>query len=203
MQQLIALLHRLIPLINQSLASHKRIGLLLCASIIFASGFIKAQTQESLHDYQIKAAMLYKFIGYSSWPDSRFASPDSAYRIYILGAQDIKNELEIVVEERRINNRTIEVYSASSVNQVKDAHIVFVSHKMEKVLPSLSRLAKEHSFLIVTEHDDGLVPGSAINLRQLDDRIGFDISLASTQDYGISLSSRLLSVAASVQEGPK
>lgn len=201
MQQLIAQVYRLRLLINQSLANQKRIGLLVCASIIFVSGFTKAQ--EALQDYQIKAAMLYKFIGYSSWPDSRFASPDSAYRIYILGAEDIKNELEIVVAERRVNNRSIEVYSASTVNQLEDAHMVFVSRQMEKVLPRLSTLAKKNSLLIVTEHDEGIVPGSTINLRRLDDRIGFDISLASTQDYGISLSSRLLSVAASVQEGPK
>lgn len=185
---------------SRIVTSHSKVWLFLFASIFLIFGFSKTYAQQTLLDYQVKAAMLYKFLGYSSWPDNRFSDSHSPYRICVLGADDIRNELQDIVADRVINNRSIEIHSAASIDQIVDAHIVFVSSRMEKLLPKLSALAEKNSFLIVTENTHGLVPGSIINFRMVDKRIGFDISLVTAQDYGISLSSRLLSVAISIKE---
>lgn len=151
-------------------------------------------------DYQVKAAIVFKFLGYSTWPDNRFEDAQSPYRIWVIGSNDIKNELVDIVANRVIDGRSIEIHSAKTVNQIRDAHLVFVARKREASLPRLVQLAKKNAFIIVTENEAGLVNGSTINLRQIDNRIRFEISLLSAQENGVSLSSRLLAIAISVKE---
>jgi len=144
--------------------------------------------------------MIYKFLGYSSWPENRFSDTHSPYRIWIIGSDNIKKELQEIVTQRLINNRPIEVYSALTADAVGDAHIVFVASNMEQQLPKLAVFAEQNSFMIITEHEQGLTTGSTINLRFVNQRIGFDISLTNAQNCGIVLSSRLLAIATSVNE---
>jgi hypothetical protein len=154
-------------------------------------------------DYQVKAAMLYRFLGYTEWPDSAFVAPEAPYRICVLGARNIESELRNLVAGRAINGRSIEVGFASQMDQIGEAHLVFVAIAQESLLPALGRAAQSHAWLLVTENEAGLPPASAINLRLLDSRVGFDISVVNAQKAGLKFSSRLLAVAASVQESER
>lgn len=172
---------------------------LCCLALSLA--FARVYAQQQPLDYQVKAAMAYKFLGYSEWPEKRFSDVHSPYRIWVLGSNDIKNELQNIVANRIVNGRSIEVYSATSADQITNAHLVFVARSMESLLPSLAMSAEKNSYLIITENQQGLIKGSTINLRLVDGRIGFDISVKCAQSYGIALSSRLLSIAVSIDEG--
>lgn len=174
--------------------------MVLCVCTFLITDLTKADVQEPLMDYQVKAAMVYKFLGYSTWPDNRFNDKQSPFRIWVIGSDEIKNELSTIVAQRVIDGRSIEIHSAKIVEQVGDAHLVFVSQKEESLLRTLRVHAKNKSFLIVTENEAGLVDGSTINLRPVGKRIGFDVSLVSARENGILLSSRLLVIAVSVKE---
>lgn len=150
-------------------------------------------------DYQVEAAMLYKFLAYIDWPATAFANEQSPYRIAVFGAGEIEEELRQITAERTVNNRRIEVVRVSRTNQIDNPHMVFVGSRAEKYLPRLARLARERSFLIITENDVELKEGSAINLRLVNGRIGFDVSLPDANKSNIRLSARLLSVASSVE----
>lgn len=150
-------------------------------------------------DYQVQAAMLYKFLGYVDWPSTAFADEDSPYRITVFGAGDLEDELRKITTGRTVNDRPIEVEQVSRVDRIANPHIVFVGRRAEKYLPRLAKLARKRSFLIVTENDVELQEGSVINLRVIDGRIGFDVSLPSAQRSNVRLSARLLSVASSIR----
>lgn len=187
---------------EKRLINHNKLAwLFLLVCIVLSLDLSKVYAQQASLDYQVKAAMAYKFLGYSEWPEKRFNDSHSPYRIWVLGSADIKNELQNIVAHRIINGRSIEVYSATAVDQIDNAHIVFVARDMEALLPKLAMRAEKNSYLIVTENEQGLVSGSTINLRLVDGRIGFDISLKCAQTYGITLSSRLLPIAVSIEEG--
>jgi hypothetical protein len=55
--------------------------------------------------------------------------------------------------------------------------------------------------LIVTDCDNGLQQGSAINFVIVDERVRFDVALDAAERNGIKLSSRLLTVANRVSKG--
>lgn len=151
-------------------------------------------------EHQIKAAMLYKFLGYTDWPARSFPTSETPYRIWVLGASSIDRELRNMTSDRMVNNRPIEIYQASSPRQLDQPHLVFVGRYAERHLPRLARMAREQSFLIVTENDQGLSDGSTINLRLVDGRIGFDVALRQAREHNLHLSARLLSVASTVEQ---
>ncbi len=192
------------PDIRELSADYKKlVRLLLLVCMVLSNLSSKVYALDAPLDYQVKAAMTYKFLGYSEWPTTKFSDSQSPYRIWVLGSKDIKNELQNIVAHRIINGRAIEVYSATTVDQIDNAHIVFVARDMEALLPRLSKRAEKNAHLIVTENEQGLVEGSTINLRLVNGRIGFDISLHCAQLYRVTLSSSLLSIAVSVEEGKR
>lgn len=189
---------------SRVLAVPKTVGaLLLVCFFVFMATASQAAGERIVLDHEVKSAMLYKFLGYTEWPPTAFASEQSPYRIWVLGTPVIADELQKITAARHINGRAIEVFHAVSDRQLNNPHIVFVGHGAEKYLPRLMAQAEQHSFLIVTENENGLTPGSAINLRLIDGRIGFDVSLIGAQKCKLKLSSRLLSVAASVEQGAR
>lgn len=160
----------------------------------------ETDTIEGAAETQIKAAMLYKFLGYTDWPATAFAEDTSPYRIWVLEASHIYQELKELTAGRKVNDRSIEVMKAVNLRRITNPHVVFVGRDAEKHLPQLARLAKEHSFLIVTEREQGLPPGSTINLRLSEGRIGFDVSIDGADKSKLKLSARLLSVASSIEQ---
>lgn len=171
---------------------------LCCATFLLVPA--RAIADAMVLDHQVKAAMLYKFLGYTEWPATSFVSAQSPFRIWVLGTPVIADELREITARREINGRAIEIFHATSDRQLERPHLVFVGRPAEKYLPRLMSMAEQHSFLIVTENDTGLLNGSAINLRLIDGRIGFDVSLIGAQKSNLKLSSRLLSVAASIEQ---
>lgn len=177
------------------------------ASCMQSSAAVATLTEEAAalehqaQEHEVKAAMLYKFLGYTDWPATVFAAEDSPLRIWVLGSSSVNQELRRITAERTVNDRPVEIFTAKTVEHITDPHMVFVGRHAQKYLPFVAKLAKRHSMLIVTESDKGLEAGSTINLRLIDGRIGFDVSLADAQRHNLKLSARLLSVASSVDQG--
>lgn len=167
-----------------------------CGSFIVAEAANATDSAET----QIKAAMLFKFLDYTEWPAESFDTPQSPYRIWLLDAKDVGNELRAITRDRNSNGRAINVFKTRFVERIDEPHIVFVGRNAEHHLPRLARLAEQQAFLIVTENSQGLIPGSTINLRLLQDRVGFDVSLFGARRSNLKFSARLLSVALTVEQ---
>ncbi|MCR6652483.1 MAG: YfiR family protein [Cellvibrionaceae bacterium] len=151
---------------------------------------------------QVKAAMIYKFLGYVEWPPGVFATPASPYVIAVAGAADVVDELRRITQDRTINQRLIVVQKVNSRSDLNRIHLLFIGDEYNKTLHSrLIRRAREHSMVTVTEVESGLDLGSVINFRLIDNRIGFDISLPNAGVQQVKLSARLLSVASNVETG--
>lgn len=149
---------------------------------------------------QVKAAMLYKFLGYVEWPPESFATPMSPYVIAVAGASDVLGELRHLTADRTVNQRTIVVQKVTSKSDLSGVHLLFVGQDNSEVLHNrLMRRARQHSVVTVTENDRGLDLGSVINFRLIENRIGFDISLVNAGVHKLKLSARLLAVASYVE----
>lgn len=149
---------------------------------------------------QVKAAMLYKFLGYVEWPPESFSTPMSPYVIGVAGASNVLSELRHITADRTVNQRPIVVKKATSKSDLSGVHLLFVGQDNSAALHKrLMRQAREHSVVTVTESERGLDLGSVINFRLIDDRIGFDVSLVNAGAHKLKLSARLLAVASYVE----
>lgn len=155
---------------------------------------------EEASEVQVKAAMLYKFLSYTHWPEQAFPAEDSPYRFWVLGAEQVANELQQIAATRRANDRPIEVFKATSPAQISDPHVIFMGRDAEQYRQQMEKFVETRPVLVITESPSGLLPGSVINLRLINDRMTFEVSLTHAQKSDLEISSRLLSIAVSVEQ---
>jgi hypothetical protein len=149
---------------------------------------------------RVKAAFLYKFLGYADFPAAAFADASTPLTIGVMGADDLALDLARVVAGRSINSRGVEVRELRESEAAARVHLLFIGGSDPQRVARLLRQASG-AMLIVTECDNGLQLGSAINFRMVDERVRFDVALDAAERNGIKLSSRLLTVANRVQKG--
>lgn len=144
----------------------------------------------------VKAAFLYKFLGYMEFP----TDPGPSLMVGVLGSDDIAVELSRITGGRNVGNRTITVRSLREGDSLAGLHLLFVGADAAQPVQSL-RAAEKNGTVTVTEQENGLQSGSVINFRVVDERVRFEVSLPAAERCNVRLSSRLLSVAYHVQKG--
>lgn len=140
----------------------------------------------------LKAAFVYKFVGYVEWPARAFASPEAPIVIGVAGAEEVAAELERLVPARTVNGRPVQVRRIREGEGLRGVHALFIG-RGELAERMLLRAATQEGVLSITE--SSLEAGSVINFVPLDDRIGFEVSLENADKAGLRISARMLSVA--------
>jgi len=182
------------------LAGGWRNRLLVLALLLFAFSCLAVGSQPAgstpLLERSVKAAFLYKFLGYMEFP----ADPGPTLVVGVLGADDVAAELAHITSGRSVGNRSISVRKLAEGEALGGLNLLFVGG--DASLPEATlRAAEKNGTVIVTERDDGLQNGSVINFRLVDERVRFEVSLPAAERCNVRLSSRLLSVAYFVQKG--
>jgi len=155
--------------------------------------------EDSALERRVKAAFLYKFLGYAEFPAAAFDSPGAPLVIGVIGADDIAAELTRIVAGRNVNGRPIVVRLLREADLAQSTHMLFVAGADD--VRSTRLLRASAAPLTVTECDGGLAAGGVINFTIVDERVRFDVSLDAAEKKNIKLSSRLLVVANRVQKG--
>jgi hypothetical protein len=179
------------------LTPHRIVTTALAASLALAPA--PAQGQGASLERSVKAAFLYKFAGYVSWPDSLFPAADTPVRIGVTGDEALADELRRMVATRTSGGRRVEVVSIPPEEIPRGVHIAFRARGTPQAVRDWIREARREPILIVTETPGALRMGSMLNFVDRDGRIRFEVGLGAARSTGITLSSRLLSVAFAVE----
>jgi hypothetical protein len=163
-----------------------------------AIGTANAQATET----QVKAAYLYKFLAFVEWPLQTFTRPDSPIVIGVLGGQAISEELALLTAGRQVEGRPVQVRRLSSDTVPADVHVLFVGADAADRLGKLAAASKDRPLLIVSESQEGLLHGGAINFVLAEDRVRFEVALQPIESRGLRVSARLLAVAHRVKANP-
>lgn len=159
----------------------------------------RAESEQVL-ERQVKAAFLYRFTEFITWPEEVSPTPNRPFVIAVIGPDSLADELRQVVFGRAVQNRPVEVRRLSGDSGFTDENIIFISDEQRQRLPHVVRAAPRGA-LIVTESNGALSLGSIINFVLVDGRVRFEIALDAAERRGLRLSSRLLAVAQTVRTG--
>jgi len=160
-----------------------------------------AQSASTVTERGIKAAFVYKFLGYVEWPPAAFPQPDAPIVVGVVGADDIAAELADAVRGRTVGTRPVEVRRLRPADPLTGLHALFIGASERARIAALARPALARGTLVITETDDALDQGSVINLVLVDGRVRFEVSLEAAERAGLRLSSRMLAVAHLVRMG--
>jgi len=150
---------------------------------------------------KVKAAFLYKFLGYTEFPASAFGDAAAPVVIGVVGADDMAAELNRIVGGRTIQARPIAVKVFHEGEAPSGVHLLFVGGSDSARVKAALKAAQPAPMLLVSEAENGLQMGSVINFKVVDERVRFDVSLEAAERNSVKLSSRLLTVANQVLKG--
>lgn len=163
-------------------------------ALLFVAFVLAAQTSRGEEIYQIKAAFIFNFTKFISWP-AELEQAGGDLRLCMLDGNPF-GDYVYQLNGRRVRNFYLRVSETKSRDQLSMCHIVYLSDpKVDSEL--LSALA---SLPILTISDvDGFMPaGGGISLFPENERIRFDINLQRLKSCGLDVSSKLLSLARQV-----
>lgn len=171
---------------------------LIFSVIITVSFNCRAQNSQP-SEYQIKAAFIYNFARFVDWPTQAFNDASSPLIIGVLGKNDFGSSLAQTINEKIVHGHPLQFKSFPSLAQATNCQILFISTSEKNHLPKIISTLRTASILTVGETDDFINRGGMIRLRIVDDKVRFDINNSAAKSAGLTISSKLLTLAINVQ----
>lgn len=188
-------------LVTEKHKSSRHVYFAILTLLVSLTTSINLIAQTTTSEYQVKAAFLYKFVGYIEWPADSFNDDASPVVFGVLDADLLADNLEQIVEGRRIQDRNILVRRLRDGDSFAGLHVLFVGQSSTADMEPVLLEAAGMSVLTVTETPAPRSSTSVINFEIIDNKVRFDISLKLAERGGLKISSRLLQVAYRVIEG--
>lgn len=136
----------------------------------------RAQSGDS-EEYQQKAGLICNFLRQCKWPSSRFANGDSPFVVGIQGSDQISAYLRENIQDRRIQNRPVQVRRLTGVEEAGMCHVIFVSRSERDRLRGILGEARRANVLTVGESDNFLASGGVIQFVNSGDQVRYRVSL--------------------------
>lgn len=172
-------------------------GILLFIVVVTSSAFWQPQ-KGAVEEYSAKAAFIYNFTKFVEWEKEETSS---SFIIGVVGESFIYKPLLGLAANKKINNKKIEVVKFNSPSEISACQILFVPEtSSSKNLKDCIDSKYTRNTLIITEKQGHLECGSGINFIIVDNKIKFEINLASLNKASLKASSQLLKLAQNVQE---
>jgi hypothetical protein len=175
------------------LIKSKRI-LFLYAMALAAVNMVLAQPS-ALPEYQIKAVFLYNFAQFIEWPSSAYENAQSPFVIGVLGDDPFGNYLDETVVGEKVNNHPMTVKRFEKVEDVKDCHILFVSHPAKEKFKDVFPILKSKNILTVSDTHNFIKDGGMIIFLNENKKIKIGINLDAAKRAELVISSKLLRLA--------
>ena len=145
-------------------------------------------------EYLIKAAILFNFAKFASWPETAFSYRGAPLRICVLGEDPFGAALESL-HGRQVRNRPLATARVSAIEEAPQCHILFVSASEEARLPAILDYVGKLPILTVADIGRFANHGGIIALKEVDNRSRIEINIGAAEQAGVKLSSKLLRLA--------
>ncbi len=176
------------------------LGVLLTAVAVTA-GAPRAQERNPL-EMAIKAAFLYKFPLYVSWPERAFASPTSPFDLCVVGDDTFASLVDRAAAGQSVAGHPMTVLHLATLSASNQCQILYLATSDPG--PASQVLATVDGLPVLTVTDgfaDARARGIVIFVIA-SNRVRFEIDNATATHDGLAISSKLLSLALSVRSVP-
>jgi hypothetical protein len=167
------------------------IGMMMCV--------VRSDAEETKRsEYEVKAAFIYNFLKFVEWPDKAFATTGSSLNICIVGDDPFGNAIKIY-EGEKVRNKYIAIKN-TPFQGIKNCHVVFISRSEAEHLPHILKAIRGLHILSIGDTDTFEQEGVIINFSIVQQKVRFEIDVKAARRSGLSVSSKLLSLARTVYE---
>jgi hypothetical protein len=160
-----------------------------------------ARTQGTSLEYAVKATYLHKFAPFVEWPTTAAEFPGGEFTICVVGNDPLGTVLDRAVSGQDVAGRPIAVRRFNDLTRNPGCTVMYVTGSDAQSIAAT--LAVVHGAPVLTVTDGVTDPAAKgiINFIIQDDRVRFEIDASAAAAGGLTISSKLLSLAVHVSGG--
>lgn len=150
-------------------------------------------------EYKVKAAYLYNFTKFITWPEKTTPT----FNICIIGS-DPFGDLLTPLENKTVQDKPIRLHRLDAPKQAKDCDIVYFDNPEQRAdltLPGVLLVGSLRKSLTVSSEPFFAESGGMIGFSLDDGKVKLHINLKALKQNGLSVSAKLIEVATLVEGG--
>ncbi len=176
--------------------------LVVCCLLVLSLGLSAPAHDVDNREYRVKAAFVYNFARFTSWPDDAFTGPDSPLTICIYGKDYFGNSFSQFTD-KKIKDRDLDIKRVDILPDEPGCQILLISKSEKKALPQILKKLAGKPILLVSDIENFADLGGTIGLINHENKIRFAINLDTAQNDNLQISSHLLKLGQKVIISPK
>jgi hypothetical protein len=153
------------------------------------------QSSLDVPEYALKAAFIYNFAKFVTWPDSVFEDDDSPFVIGMVGANPFGRVIEDMLRERSVRGRPFSLRNIVEVEDARACQILFFAESESRRLEQWLRAVRGYPVLTVGDTKSFAERGCIVNLKTTEGKVRFEVNIDEVPVSGLPISSRLLTLA--------
>jgi hypothetical protein len=140
----------------------------------------------------VKAAFVYNFTRFVSWPAESLLARAPVFTIGVLGDDPLADAIEAAVRDREAGGRPFDIRRFRAAEDVVPCPVLYVGRERSGRLRPLLEHLRGWPVLTVGDGEGFTSEGGAIGLFLEDNRVRFEVSVLAAQAAGLQVSSKLL-----------
>ncbi|HKQ86973.1 MAG TPA: YfiR family protein [Candidatus Acidoferrales bacterium] len=150
--------------------------------------------------YDVEAVYLYQFGKFVQWPTA--SVPTEPFSICVMGRDPFAQTLDNTIAGETIGQAPLKADRVDTIDDAKYCRILFISASEDARLEEILNRIGKAPVLTVSDVPGFIARGGMIQFVVQDNRVRFEINVATAKQAGLTMSSQLLKVAAAVRGAP-
>ena len=168
-------------------------------AVLFAAALLSPSPAgaQQVTERDVKAAFLYNFTRFIEWPPNT-PPASQPFRLCVVADGPIVSAIQRTMQGESVKGRPAETLVLTSPAETRSCQILFIEQQhVDHAAPMLAAV-RDLPVLTVSDAKGFASGGGAIEFLLEDGRVRFDVNTEAAKRAGLSISSRLLQVARSV-----
>jgi hypothetical protein len=158
-------------------------------------------TPAPIDEYEVKAAVLLNLARFVETPRWKAGNTSEALVIGVLAPRWVVAQVQSVLANRTLGAQPVIVQELRSLAGAGKCAVVFIARSGQKQHQTIAALAKA-GVVTVGEAEGFAQDGGIIGMVVRNEHVELEINLRAAQESGMTISSRLLALAAIVESSP-
>ena len=171
------------------------IGLFLAASNLNGPSAEEIGRNPAPTENEVRAAFLYNFIKFASWPQKAFTDSREPIVIGIIGHDPFGNLLDSMVKDRTIQSRKLMIRRYPRIEDYADCHVLYIGFNEKRYQVAILQHLNGKPVLTIGAREGFTRLGGMINFVTIQNQVGFEINLDAVEKSNLEISAKLLKLA--------
>jgi hypothetical protein len=170
----------------------------LVAALICPAPISSTSTQaaaQTADEPSLKAAFIYHFAKFTTWPADAFASSPQTINFCVVGKHELGEAFDKILHGKTVGGRPVELKYLERLKKEDVCNVIYVAPSEKTRVKKIVEASALGHALTISDLDGFADSGGMIRLVKVNDTIKFEINPKAAQDAGLKLSSALLDLA--------